>query len=85
MLFHDFQFLSHEVLLSISVAIDGEYSDHWEEAANFHHFALLEMLQTIVPVTIFFDVANNTNARDVADGGPAQRRPHLVSFDLHEL
>ena len=85
MLFHNFQFLSHELLLGVSVAIEGENSDHSEKREDLHYLSFLEVLQTPILVVILFDISNETNARYVAYQGPAQGRPHLVSFYLHVL
>lgn len=85
MLFYNFKFLSHELLLGVSIAIERENSDHAQESEYLHYLSLLEVLQAPVPVVILFDISNHAYARYVAYDGPAEGRPNFVSFYLHEL
>ena len=44
MLFYNFKFLSHELLLGVSIAIERENSDHAQESEYLHYLSLLEVL-----------------------------------------
>lgn len=66
MLFHNFKFLSHELLLGVSIAIEREYSNHAQKSENLHYLSFLEVLQTPVLVVILFDISNHAYACYVA-------------------
>lgn len=66
MLLYDFEFGSDELLLGVSVPVEGEYSYHAQEGKYLHDLPLFEMLQTPILVVIFFDVSHYTYARYVA-------------------
>lgn len=85
MLFYNFKFLSHELLLGVSIAIERENSDHAQETENLHYFSFFEVLQAPVLVVILFDISDHAYARYVSYQRPAQGCPYFVSFYLHEF
>ena len=81
----DLKFTLDKGLARISVPVEREHANRAKECCSFHDLAPLQEAKCLPLIVVILDVLDDSDARNVADEGPADCSPDFIALRLHEL